>query len=106
WHRTNAPVAASPGQPGSSAKWHEVCFIGRTHAARRTTAMQPEQIEIAHHSTAEAPGFGQCVNAIASPASNAETREPAPVGFLTLGIAWLFGLEALLADDRRQRTRR
>jgi hypothetical protein len=25
--------------------------------------------------------------------------KPTPVGFLTLGIAWLFGLEALLTDD-------
>ncbi|QYD70239.1 hypothetical protein KZJ38_08065 [Paraburkholderia edwinii] len=64
--------------------------------------MHADRIEIIEESTAEAPGFGQCFSSLAAPARAAEAEpEPTPVGLLTLGIAWLFGLEALLADDRR-----
>ncbi|MDQ7981518.1 hypothetical protein QYH69_30290 [Paraburkholderia sp. SARCC-3016] len=68
--------------------------------------MHADRIEIIEESTAEAPGFGQCFGSFAGPApapaceSDAEPG-PTPVGLLTLGIAWLFGLEALLADERR-----
>jgi hypothetical protein len=64
--------------------------------------MQADRIEIIEESTVEAPGFGPCFSSLAAPAREAEAEpEPTPVGLLTLGIAWLFGLEALLADERR-----
>ncbi|GAB7521674.1 hypothetical protein [Paraburkholderia sp. 2C] len=68
--------------------------------------MHADRIEIIEDSTAEAPGFGPRLGSLATPAlaHDAEAKaepEPTPVGLLTLGIAWLFGLEALLADERR-----
>jgi hypothetical protein len=68
--------------------------------------MHADRIEIIEDSTAEAPAFGQCFSSFAAPAPVRDVQaeaepEPTPVGLLTLGIAWLFGLEALLADERR-----
>jgi hypothetical protein len=72
------------------------------HTARRTPAMHSDRIEIVDDSTAETPGFDRHFHSFAAPpASAAAAREPTPIGFFTLGIAWLFGLEALLADERR-----
>jgi hypothetical protein len=65
--------------------------------------MHADRIEIVEKITAETPGFGQCFTSFAVPPRVAEAEpEPTPVGLLTLGIAWLFGLEALLADERRR----
>jgi hypothetical protein len=64
--------------------------------------MPADRIEITDDSPVQAPAssFGRFV----PPASEtADTvREATPIGFFTLGIAWLFGLEALLADERRR----
>jgi hypothetical protein len=41
-----------------------------------------------------------CYEALAaSPDHTASKSKPSTVGFLTLSVAWLFGLEALLSDD-------
>ncbi len=62
--------------------------------------MNSEPLEIADDSPSQLPCFSTLTSAPAE-ASDAPA-EPTPVGLLTLGIAWLFGLEALLADDRRR----
>ncbi|HEY3597096.1 MAG TPA: hypothetical protein VGL08_06245 [Paraburkholderia sp.] len=61
--------------------------------------MPSDHIKIADDSTVQPP----CYGTMAAPSSDASpARAPAPVGLFTLGIAWLFGLEALLADERRR----
>jgi hypothetical protein len=66
--------------------------------------MQVDRIEIVEETTLEGPGFAPCFRSFAAPPRRAAAEaEPTPVGLLTLGIAWLFGLEALLADERRPR---
>ncbi|MFC0398502.1 hypothetical protein [Paraburkholderia rhizosphaerae] len=65
--------------------------------------MHSDRIELADDSTAETPGFGTRFTSYAAPAGRTDASpEPTPIGFLTLGIAWLFGLEALLADEHRR----
>jgi hypothetical protein len=69
--------------------------------------MHSDHIDIAHDSMAETPGLGprftSYPTSYPAPLSHAEAAaEPMPVGFLTRGIAWLFGLEALLADETRR----
>ncbi|CAB3753786.1 hypothetical protein [Paraburkholderia humisilvae] len=65
--------------------------------------MHADRIEIANDSTTETPGFGPRFASHTAPVGRAEAApEPTPVGFFTLGIAWLFGLEALLADEPRR----
>jgi hypothetical protein len=62
--------------------------------------MHSDHLELADDPAAEVPAFG----AFATPAGDASAvpePTPTPVGLLTLGIAWLFGLEALLGDERR-----
>lgn len=60
--------------------------------------MRSEQLEY-NESPAALPAT--CYEALSAPpgdTSASETRA-SPIGLLTLGIAWLFGLEALLSDD-------
>ncbi|CAB3748735.1 hypothetical protein [Paraburkholderia solisilvae] len=67
--------------------------------------MPADRIEITDDSPTQAPAYGgPAFGPFAPPASEAgdAAREATPIGFFTLGIAWLFGLEALLADERRR----
>jgi hypothetical protein len=72
------------------------------HSARGTHSMQSDHIKIADDSTTEVAAFGTFTT---SASDTATAPEPTPIGLLTLGIAWLFGLEALLIDERRARRR-
>ncbi|ACC71250.1 hypothetical protein PPMP20_13640 [Paraburkholderia phymatum] len=49
----------------------------------------------------QAPLPGPCYDGLGSPSVHEKTarRKRTAAGMLTFGIAWLFGLEALLSDD-------
>jgi hypothetical protein len=71
-----------------------------THRSRDKT-MHSDPSNLANDPAAELPAFGSFATPAGDAASAASEPAPTPVGLLTLGIAWLFGLEALLGDDRR-----
>ena len=65
--------------------------------------MHSDPLNLADDPAADLPAFGSFATPAgeAGTASTATEPPPTPVGLLTLGIAWLFGLEALLSDERR-----
>ena len=58
--------------------------------------MRSEQLEY-NNDPAALPT--SCYESLAAPDDTASKSKPSTVGFLTLSVAWLFGLEALLSDD-------